>query len=130
MTGISRYEKIALGATTVFAVLCLAVLIGSDRGNGGYTVTATETASNVQVLQSETDGVPDSLLPGEKIDLNTAPEEELRRLPGIGEKRAADIVAWRETQGKFTSIEELVQVSGIGQGTFDAIANYITVSEE
>ena len=73
---------------------------------------------------------PDSLLPGEKININTAPVEDLQRLPGIGEKRAEDIAAWRQEQGPFASVEELAQISGIGPGTLSAIMDYITVSEE
>ena len=127
MAGISRYEKMALCATAAFAAVCLLLLVGLGRGTG-YTVTAAP-AGEVPA-QMEEDGFPDSLLPGEKININTAPAQELQRLPGIGEKRAADIVSHREQTGGFTSIEELTQISGIGPGTLGTIADYITISEE
>ena len=127
MSGISGYEKIALGSAAVFAVLCLLLLMKPGEKPQPYTVTVLPAAE----FSAEQEGeYPDSLLPGEKININTAPAMELQRLPGIGEKRAADIVSRREALGGFTSIEELTQISGIGPETLRAIADYITVSEE
>ena len=127
MDGISRYEKTALVATALFAALCLLMLVGLGK-EAGYTVSADP--AEVSMEQGETDDFPDSLIPGERININTAPAEELQRLPGIGEKRAADIVARREEVGLFTDIEQLQLVNGIGPGTLSAIADYITVDEE
>lgn len=64
-----------------------------------------------------------------KLDINTATAEELIRLSGIGEKRAADIIAYRERNGGFSSIEDIMKVSGIGEKTFEKIKNEITVGE-
>ena len=128
MAGISRYEKIALGATVVFGLACLLMLAGLRGESVPYTVTAAPDVN--PDAQQEMAQTPDSLLPGEKININTAPVEDLQRLPGIGEKRAEDIAAWRQEQGPFTSVEELAKISGIGPGTLSAIMDYITVSEE
>ena len=65
--------------------------------------------------------------PTAKININTATAEELETLPGIGEKRAADIVADREANGPFRIVEELTRVSGIGEGTLEGLIDYITV---
>ena len=62
-----------------------------------------------------------------KVNLNTATMEELMTLPGIGEKRAAAIVADREANGPFRIVEELTRVSGIGEGTLEGLIDYITV---
>ena len=72
---------------------------------------------------------PVSLLPDERINLNTAPGKDLARLPQIGEKRAADIAAWREEYGPFLVPEDLMKVSGIGEGIFAQIEEYITVKD-
>jgi competence protein ComEA len=61
------------------------------------------------------------------INLNTATAEELQQLPGIGEVRARDIVAHREKIGGFLYLEELMEVSGIGEGTFGRIRDYIYI---
>ncbi|MGI6068834.1 MAG: helix-hairpin-helix domain-containing protein [Blautia sp.] len=63
-----------------------------------------------------------------KIDLNTAGEEELTKLNGIGPSKAAAIVAYREEHGRFASIEEITEVEGIGDGTFAKIKEDIVVS--
>ena len=66
-------------------------------------------------------------LTSQKVNLNTADKSTLMTLSGIGEKRAEDIIAYRERNGRFSSIEQLKEVSGIGPKTFDALADQITV---
>ena len=65
----------------------------------------------------------------QKIDINRAEPWLLEALPGIGETRAQDIVDYRNENGPFKRIEDLLQVKGIGEGTFEQIKDYITVSE-
>ena len=65
-----------------------------------------------------------------KVDLNTATAEELMTLPGIGEKRAADIIAYREANGPFRIPEDLTRVSGIGEGILAGLIDQVTVSQE
>ena len=57
-----------------------------------------------------------------------APAEELMTLPGIGEKRAADIIADREANGPFRIPEDLTRVSGIGEGILEGLIDLVTVS--
>ena len=61
------------------------------------------------------------------ININRAMASELTALPGIGEVRANQIVAHREKHGYFTTIDQIMDVSGIGETTFDNIADQITV---
>lgn len=61
------------------------------------------------------------------VHLNTADVQELETLPGIGPVTAQRIVEHRNTYGKFQSTEELKQVSGIGEKTFQQIQDLITV---
>ena len=82
----------------------------------GETVSATQgsMASN-------------SVAAGGKVNINTATSEELQTLDGVGESTAAKIIASRESEGPFTTIEDLKRVSGIGDKKFAAIASNITV---
>ena len=62
-----------------------------------------------------------------KVNINTATAEELETLSGIGPAKAQAIVAYRETNGPFSSVNELVNVSGIGEKTLAKIIDDITV---
>ncbi|ELI6434162.1 MULTISPECIES: ComEA family DNA-binding protein [Aeromonas] len=62
-----------------------------------------------------------------KVNLNTASINELTALKGIGEKKAQAIVDFREKQGKFTTVEQLADVSGIGPATLEANRDMIIV---
>lgn len=62
------------------------------------------------------------------VNINRASKEDLVTLPGIGESRADAIIARREEKGTFTSIEEIKDVAGIGDGIFNRIKDLITVN--
>ena len=118
MAGISRYEKAALGLTAAFLLFTGGWFYARQSAAQPYTVTVSQSApevSSAPAASNNEESKPESLLEGEAIDINSAPVEDLQRLPGIGEKRAQAIVAWREEHGPFQSVDELVQVSGIGE---------------
>jgi competence protein ComEA len=64
----------------------------------------------------------------QKIDINRAEPWLLEALPGIGEVLAQRIADYRSENGHFRRIEDLLQVSGIGEATFENIKDFITVS--
>jgi len=82
---------------------------------GGAAVTSTPTASGGAADGEAGADVPLS------IDLNTATEQELEQLDGVGPATAANIVAYRQEHGGFASIDELDEVSGIGDAKLAAI---------
>lgn len=103
---------------------------------GGFSQQAAETYVNqAEILEDETQlYIPtvEELLKEQtendgKVNLNTASKEELMTLSGVGEAKAESIIAYRETQGKFKSIEDIMQISGIKEGLFEKIKNYIKV---
>ena len=138
MAGISRYEKVALGLTAAFVLFTGGWFFATQRQTEPYTVTVTASVSTASTSMAERvpgedvssddkQEKPQSLLEGEKININTASALDLERLPGIGEKRAQDIVAYREEHGRFESGEELDNVSGIGAGILSGLRDYATV---
>ena len=72
-------------------------------------------------------GVNGGSLQDAKVNINTAGEEELMTLTGIGEAKAVAIIRHREENGAFEAIEELMEISGIKEGVFEKIKEQITV---
>ena len=68
--------------------------------------------------------------PTKKIDINSASVQELQKLPQIGAAVAQRIVDYREKHGKFSKVEEIMKVKGIGEKTFLKIKPLITVEQE
>jgi comEA protein len=63
----------------------------------------------------------------EKINLNTATVEQLQKLPGVGPALAKAIIEYRTKSGKFTKIEEIINVKGMGEKKFLLIKDRLTV---
>ena len=117
---VTKTEKLLLGLTALF-LCCLTLLFFHDRRQSESAAVAVETthaASQEQVLEE--------LVP---LNLNTSAAEELTALPGIGEELARRIVEYREEHGPFETKEEIMQVSGIGEGKFADMKERITVEE-
>lgn len=66
-------------------------------------------------------------VPGAKININTATASQLEALPRIGPAMAQRIVDWRGTNGRFSTVDDLLSVTGIGQKTFDGLKDLVTV---
>jgi competence protein ComEA len=65
-----------------------------------------------------------------KIDLNKASAEELMQVKGIGKTYAQRIVEYRENNGQFTQIEDIMKVRGIGEKLFESVKDIIVVDTE
>lgn len=124
-SGIFWQEGILLLAAAIFLLFCLFV-----PAHSGGTDVMVQRESEVTLREQEEPDWPDSLLPGERIDLNTAPEKDLQRLPGIGESRAREIVRNRSEQGAFARIEDITRVYGIGEGILEQIRPYVTLGSD
>jgi competence protein ComEA len=89
----------------------------------------SETLDGVGGEVPTEEGTTETESPSYLIDINYATAEELETLPGIGPTLALRIVQYREEHGPFQTIEDIMNVSGIGQATFEKIKDYIYVSE-
>ena len=132
MEGKTRYAAVVVALTLGFALFCGGRFSArlSDARPWQVQTARTPAEELTEDLQVGSDGWPDSLLPGEVIDVNRADVYDLRRLPGIGEKRAMDIIAYREEHGPFQTVDELTGVSGIGPGILEGLRDYVTTGNE
>lgn len=121
---ISTLEKVLLGITAAALLLAAGYFLGTRSGGAPYRVEARPAAETRIPLPTPEPPAPET--PG-RVNINTADAAELETLPGIGEKRAADIVADRAANGPFRIPEDLDRVDGIGPDTLEGLMDYITV---
>lgn len=95
-------------------------IVGMQDSAGGQEFMQSSVGGNAGAEQSDaSDG---------RININTASEAELCNIPGIGAVRAAAIVAYRQEKGGFASVEDIMNVSGIKEGTYEKIKDNIKVN--
>ena len=92
----------------------------------GTNSTDANTSEGNRPAAPNSNSAPPALLPG-PIDLNSATLDQLKSLPGIGETRANQIIAFRNSLGGFTVLEQLLEISGIGEKTLESIRPLVTV---
>ena len=132
MEGKSRFALAVLALSAAFCLVCATWYLARTSSPEPRLVSSTRRPAAEHQDASEPEEVPrpDSLLPGEVIDLNTADIYDLQRLPGIGEKRAQDIITYREEHGPFRAADELTEVSGIGPVILENLREYVTAGDE
>ena len=110
------------------------LIIDVVRLAGGFTESANidninlvnEVSKNMKLVIPSIDNTTSSNLDN-LINLNMATIAELMTLPKIGEAKAKAIISYREENGGFKSIDELKNISGIGDALYEAIKTYVTV---
>lgn len=108
---------------------------------GGFTKNADKTSVNLALAVSDGTqfviedkrkakkkaGTSKAEEEDTKVDLNTATQEELQTIPGIGPSKATQIISYRESNGPFKTIEDIMKISGIKEGVFNKIKDSIKV---
>ena len=124
---ITKTESFLLMMAAVF-LLAMAGLYAqavSAAEGTDYTITTERKASQpIAPEPEETDGAKEGAKP---VDINTASAEELETLPGIGSVLAQRIIEYRAEHGPFASVEDLLEVKGIGEATLDKFRDQIMV---
>lgn len=104
---------------------------------GGFLPTADQAALNLarfvsdgeQLVVPEAGAAPAAGAPAGdgRVNLNIADAAALDTLPGVGPALAERILAWRDTNGRFSAVEDLLQIAGIGDKTFAELKDLVTV---
>ena len=129
---LSQAEWAVIGLTA----LLLALMVGWRLGADSVRQLTAQAAAPLPAVSAEPspsapeDANPSPAPSAGPVDINTAGQEELMQLPGIGEKRAQDIVDYREAHGPFQSVDELDNVSGIGPAILEGLREYACVGED
>lgn len=124
--------------TRLFQVIELAGGLTDDASTQSLNrAEAVYDGQKITVYSSDTEGysqddmgggVPaEKGITGGKVNINTADSVTLKTIPGIGPSKAARIIEYRESQGRFKKIDDIKNVTGIGDMTFENIKGYITV---
>ena len=118
---LSKTEWMLLLLASVFLVLTAALYLRAASAAEGtdYTVSTR--------LQSPQQVTPEARPP---VDINTADSAQLQTLNGIGPALAERIIAYREANGPFASVEDLLQVSGIGESTLEKFRDRAAVTAD
>lgn len=110
-------------------ILCATIVIGCTYFVNANAKNTIYIADN-KALMNENNGsvtlIEEQELK-ELININTANAEKLSSLPGIGIKKAENIIAHRELNGDFQSIDEIVNVKGIGKSILEKVKPYIGI---
>lgn len=114
--------------TGLFAAFLTGFYVGRNANHQTVQVRyAAEPISETAALTSGTEAAASTVGASGPVNLNTATAEELETLPGIGPVLAAEIVAYRTAHGPFSAVEELTNVSGIGEKRLAQLEGLVTV---
>ncbi|MBI4220036.1 MAG: helix-hairpin-helix domain-containing protein [Chloroflexi bacterium] len=103
-----------------------AINLAAKVSDGQRVLVPTLAPAGMAIGPRQPEAALSSSTAGMPLDLNRATADDLASLPRIGPVTAAAIVRWRETNGDYHSVEDLLGVPGIGQATLDAIRSMVT----
>ncbi|OTN90214.1 hypothetical protein A5819_002713 [Enterococcus sp. 7E2_DIV0204] len=99
----------------------------SERITDQMVIYVPKVGEELQVENKNGDAKENPSKDTSKVDLNQADESELQTLPSIGQKKAQEIIRYREEKGGFKTIDELKNISGFGEKTFEKLKESIKV---
>ena len=102
----------------LFALAALPSAAQQQKAAGGSNGSSRSSAAKA------------SATPSSPVNINTATQAQIEALPGIGPKVAQRIIEYRQKNGQFKKVEDLMNVKGIGEKSFLKLKPYLTVSEK
>lgn len=124
VTGEADQSQVNLAQLVTDQMVIYVPKVGEEVSPSTEALVADSQVTESAVSERSGDGTSD----GDLVNINTADTTMLQTLSGIGEKRAADIINYRETNGLFETVDDLDQVSGIGEKTMEKLRPLITVN--
>lgn len=124
VTGEADQSQVNLAQLVTDQMVIYVPKVGEEVSPSTEALVADSKVTESAVSESSGDGTSG----GDLVNINTADTTMLQTLSGIGEKRAADIINYRETNGLFETVDDLDQVSGIGEKTMEKLRPLITVN--
>lgn len=120
---------ILIGITCAFLCLVLGIFIGRNLSDTNLTIEDNGSANSVVSQGNKNDATGSSEPENKdgKVNINTATAKQLQLLPGIGEVIAQRIVDYRTESGPFKSVDDLLNVSGIGDAKLEQLKPYAKV---
>ncbi|MDZ7884822.1 MAG: ComEA family DNA-binding protein [Mycobacterium sp.] len=103
------------------------IIVGLAAPPGSPSPMGSSVSSAAPPEQASPAAPNATAAPGAPVNLNTATPEDLDALPGVGPVTAAAIIAWREANGRFTSVDQLSEVDGIGPARLDKLRGLVDV---
>lgn len=143
MSDSKKQSRIVIGIGLILIAVVLIVYAASQPKiliNPTSSSAVSAEASSKQLITSESKNATADFTNSTKkadektadsitypINLNTCTLEELMTVNGIGEARASAILEYRDHIGRYTSVEQIKDISGIGESTYEMLAPYLTV---
>ena len=139
-----KKQALLMAVTCIFAAFLLGYFVGRNSTHGPVEVSNYQQAPVPVVTAPSTEAAPqtetapvydlsvedfpdETTEPRWPLDINRATAVQLEALPGVGPTSAGRIVAYRETNGGFRSVEELLNVEGIGPRKLEGMLDYVSV---
>ena len=123
-------KKVFKNPIVIILLLCIFFIVGAVWGRYSRTTIINQKTNELTgrpYAEEESIPEPEDYVISDKVNINSASANTLAIFPGIGETLAERIVAYREEHGPYQSIEDLLNVEGIGENKLNLIRNYIIV---
>ena len=123
----TKAEKISALLAAAFVAVCIFTALKPSQPG----ITPERNAEISEIMTGGDDVNSNELMPGDKVNINTADLDELCLIPGIGETLGQRIIDFREANGEFTSVDELVdEIDGIGENNIEEMRLFIALEDD